>query len=92
MMALLGPRFNMTGAKLQGTKIGLIDKYHLWAHVVDPHAGEWRSTVLLPRSIREIAKEMIELFIPFDENGCDDERRCMMQEFEVSIFVSIFHH
>ena len=60
--------------------------------MVDPDVSEWRSTVLLPRSVREIAKEMIELFIPFDENGCDDERRCMMQEFEVSIFVSIFHH
>ena len=91
IMKMLGPCFNMTSEILQGTMVDSINKYHLWAHVVDPHFGEWHSTVLLPRSVSEIAKEMIECFIPFDKNGCDDERQCMMQEFEVSIFVSIFH-
>ena len=64
IMDLLGPRFNMDGKKPAGQKVGLLDPYHLWAHIVDPHVGEWRSTVVLPRSVREIAREMIDHFIP----------------------------
>ena len=84
IMDLLGPRFNMDGKKPAGQRVGLIDDYHLWAHLVDPHVGEWRARVILPRSVREIAKDMIDFFIPPDEDGGSTNREAMMKEFEVS--------
>jgi hypothetical protein len=34
----------MDGAKPPGSKVGLIDEYHMWCFLMDPFNYEWRIT------------------------------------------------
>jgi hypothetical protein len=46
-------RFSMDSAKPPGSKVGLIDEYHIWYFLMDPFNYEWK-LVLMPRHIRLI--------------------------------------
>ncbi len=35
-------QFNMDGAKPPGSKVGLIDEYHIWCFLMDPFNYKWR--------------------------------------------------
>jgi hypothetical protein len=84
-------RFNMDGAKPCGSKVGLIDEYHMWCFLMDPFNYEWRITYVIDGNmIRTFAKNMIAYFIPADgmrrtETVCSD----LLAEFEVRISLDI---
>jgi hypothetical protein len=40
-------RFNMDGAKISGSKVGLIDEYHIWCFLMDPFKYEWCKTYVI---------------------------------------------
>jgi hypothetical protein len=37
----------MDGAKPRGSKVGLIDEYHIWCFLMDPFNYEWRITYVI---------------------------------------------
>ena len=41
VMEMIGPRFNIDGAKSAGQKVGLLDQYQTWAMIIDPLFCEW---------------------------------------------------
>jgi hypothetical protein len=83
--------FNMDGAKPCGSKVRLIDKYHIWCFLMDPFNYEWQITYVIDGNmIRTFAKNMIAPFIPADgmrrtETVCSD----LLAEFEVRISLAI---
>ncbi len=40
-------RFNMDGAKPPGSKVGLINEYHIWCSLMDPFNYEWHITYVI---------------------------------------------
>ncbi len=53
-------RFNMDGAKPCGSKVGLLDEYHIWCFLIDPFNLEWQITYVIDRNMtRTFAKNMI---------------------------------
>jgi hypothetical protein len=83
--------FNMDGAKPPGSKVGLIDEYHIWCFLLDPFNYEWRITYVIDGNvIRTFAKNMIPNFLPADgtrrtETICSD----LLSEFEVRSALAI---
>ena len=41
MDELFQPRFNMDGKPPAGRIVGLLDEYHVWSLLIDPHGHEW---------------------------------------------------
>ncbi len=83
--------FNMDGAKPCGSKVGLIDEYHIWCFLIDPFNYEWRITYVKDGNmIQTFVKNVIAHFIPVDETRrketvCSD----LLAEFEVRISLVI---
>jgi hypothetical protein len=51
-------RFNMDGAKPPGSKVGLIDEYHIWCLLMDPFSYEWHITFTIDGTlIQKMCKE-----------------------------------
>jgi hypothetical protein len=100
---ILGPRsakvitnvidcwFNMDGAKPPGSKVGLIDEYHIWFFLMDPFNYEWWITYVIDSNmIQTFVKNMIAYFVPDDgmrrtETICSD----LLSEFEVRSALAI---
>ena len=76
-------RFNMDGRAPSGRKVGLLDRHHLMAYLVDPFAHEWRNKFKLQTGKASLVDEMMELFVPLDEDGISRMRTRVRQEFEV---------
>ena len=87
---MLKDRFNMDGRAPPGTRVGLIDEYHLWCLIVHPHAGEWRSRFSFNGQLRSLPKNMIAFYIGLDDDGGSVARDAMLEEFEVSHFFLLF--
>ncbi len=101
---ILGPRsaevitnvidcqFNMDSAKSPGSKVGLIDEYHIWCFLMlDPFNYEWLITYVIDGNmIQTFAKNMIAHFVLADgmrrtETICSD----LLSEFEVRSALAI---
>ena len=81
VMDTINCRFNMDGTKPTGQKVGLLDRHHLWAYLVDPFNHSLRSMFLLPAEMSELVDEMITAYIPLDQDGSDQTRKKIMAEF-----------
>ena len=77
---LIYPRFNLGGEHPVGRKVGLLNKFHLWAALCDPYFRDWRSTFELEGNLANHINEMIAYFVP------DDKRKEVKDECMVSIF------
>ena len=75
--------FNMDGMDPTGRKVGLLDRHHFWAYLVDPLNHSLRSTVLLMPEMSVLVKEMIEPYIPVDDDGSDTTRKRVTEDFMV---------
>ena len=95
---MIRSRFNMDGRDTEGRKVGLLDRHHLMCFLVDPFSYEWRSTFLLDTNRGELVTEMIQKFVPLDEDGTGKARARVMQDFMVSLiyfrclFISCYTH
>lgn len=86
---MIRERFNMDGRDPSGRKVGLLDRHQLMAYLVDPYCHEWRDTFLLNTNKAELVREMIEMYIPLDEDESDTARQRVKEEFMVSTVVYI---
>ena len=77
--------FNMDGTTPPGSKVGLIDEYHIWSFLMVPFSYEWRITFILDGAlIQKCAKNMIDHFVPADGTRKNDiVRNDLLSEFEV---------
>ncbi len=76
-------RFNMDGSDPEGRKVGLLDKHHIWCFLCDPFNYEWRSTFKIEGTLRRHVLDMVEHFIPLDNDGAPTSRERITKEFEV---------
>ena len=81
---MIRDRFNMDGRDPSGRKVGLLDRFHYWCFMVDPFNHEWRSTFKLEPSFAELEKEMVEAYVPLDEDGSTETRDRILKDFQVS--------
>ncbi len=83
--------FNMDSAKSPGSKVGLIDEYHIWCFLMDPFNYEWHITYVIDgNTIQTFAKNMIVHFVLADgtrrtETICTD----LLSKFEVRSALAI---
>jgi hypothetical protein len=82
---MITSRFNMDGLDPSGRKVGLLDRHHLWAFLVDPFNHELRSTFLLQANVAVLMREMIEAYVPLDADGSSTKRDKVKSEFMVSV-------
>jgi hypothetical protein len=77
--------FNMDGTKPPGSKVGLINEYHIWCFLMDPFSYEWRITFTIDGTlIQKCAKNMIDHFVPADgTRRTNIARNKLLSEFEV---------
>ena len=75
VMDMICERFNMDGKDPSGRKVGLLDRHHLMAFLVDPFAHAWRGKFELQTCKAELVDEMIALYVPLDEDGSSKLRR-----------------
>ena len=73
----------MDGMDPTGRKVGLLDRHHLWAFLVDPLYHLLRSTFLLVPQMAVLVQEMIEAYIPVDGDGSNTTRERVTEEFMV---------
>ena len=85
VMDMISSRFNMDGLDRQGRKVGLLDRVHLMCFIFDPFSHAWHSTFKIGTNRAVIVKEMIDLFVPLDEDGATTMRERVKREFLVSI-------
>jgi hypothetical protein len=83
--------FNMDGAKSCGSKVGLIDEYHIWCFLMDPFNYQWRITYVIDGNMIQIfAKNMIAHFIPADgARRTETVHSDLLAKFEVRISLAI---
>jgi hypothetical protein len=83
--------FDIDGAKPCGSKVGLIDEYHIWCFLMDPFNYEWQITYVIDRNmIQTFAKSMIAHFIPADGTRRTETVHIdLLPEFEVRISFAI---
>ena len=81
---MIRERFNMDGRDPSGNKVGLLDRHHLMAYLVDSCNHEWRAKFLIQTNKAELMREMIEIHIPLDGDGLDDSRERVEKDFMVS--------
>lgn len=80
---MIRERFNMDGIDPSGRKVGLLDRYHLMCLLVDPFSHEWRSTFFVQTNLAVLVNEMMEMYIPLDDNGSSTSRARVKEEFMV---------
>jgi hypothetical protein len=81
----------MDGAKPPGSKVGLIDEYHIWCFLMDPINCKWCIAYVIDGNmIRTYAKNMIAHFVPADRTR-RTETMCsgLLFEFEVRSTLAI---
>ena len=83
--------FNMDGMDPTGRKVGLLDRHHLWAFLVDPLYHLLRSTFLLVPQMAVLVQEMIEAYIPVDEDGSNATRERVTEEFMVCALIELIN-
>ena len=81
---MIRERFNMDGKSPSGRKVGLLDSHHIWCFICDPFNFEWREKFKIAGNLRVHVQEMIDHFIPLDEDGTCTTRRKIHNDFEVS--------
>ena len=84
VMDMIEERFNMDGIAPAGRKVGLLDRMHLYCYIVDPYSYKWRSKFKLETDMSALINEMIETYIPRDEDGGSTARQRVKKEFMVS--------
>ena len=85
VVAMVRERFNMDGKDPIGRKVGLLDRHHLMAFLCDPFCHEWRSTFKIQTHLAVLMREMIDLYVPLDDDGKTTSRVRVMAEFKVSL-------
>ena len=75
----------MDGLDPKGQKVGLLDRHQLMALLCDPVSHEWRSTFKFQTPLASLMREMIDLYIPLDEDGSSELRVRVLNEFQVSL-------
>ena len=91
VMDMIEDRFNMDGIAPGGRKVGLLDRMHLYGYLVDPYSYKWRSTFKLETDMPGLINEMIETYIPLDEDGGSTARQRVKKEFMVSTVHTVFY-
>ena len=87
IMGMVSERFNMDGLDPSGRKVGLLDRHHLMAFLCDPFGHEWRSVFKIQTNLAVLMREMIDLFVPLDEDGLSTSRKRILAKFMVSTFM-----
>ena len=59
VMDMISCRFNLDEIDPTGRKVGLLDRHHLWAFLVDPMNHSLRSTFLPQAPMAALLKEMV---------------------------------
>ena len=80
---MIRERFNMDGNDPSGRKVGLLDRHHLMAFLVDPFNGSWRSIYHMDTPLAPLMREMIDLYVGIDEDGSSTSRDRVLGEFMV---------
>ena len=83
VISMVKERFNMDGENPSGRKVGLLNRHHLMAFLCDPFCHEWRSSFKIQTSLARLMKEMINVYIPMDEDGSATSRQRILTEFKV---------
>ena len=78
-------RFNMNGSHPGGAKVGLLDRYHWWCFIVDPNNAALRNKIHV-KDFALYVREMIEKYIPLDDDGKDTKRKEVKNDFLVRPF------
>ena len=81
--AMITGRFNMDGNDPIGSKVGLLDRHHLWGYLCDPFNHQMRDKFKLQVEMAELVKEMIEAYVPLDDDDSNETRRMVKEEFMV---------
>ena len=89
MNELFQPHFNMDGEPPAEMIVGLLDEYHLWSLLIDPHGHEWRSISKIGGVTRVHVKNMIEYFVPDNDDGSTNDRDKVEREYQVSASTEI---
>ena len=89
MISMIRERFNIDGEDPTGRKVGLLDCHHLMAFLCDLFCHAWRSTFKLQTPLAKLMKEMINRYIPLDDDGTETSRQRVLAEFKVSFFCNI---
>ena len=80
---MIRERFNMDGRDPSGRKVGLLDRKDLMCFLVDPFSWEWRSIFFLDTNMAELVTEMVNHYIPVDEDGSSTTRERVTKEYHV---------
>ena len=86
IVGMVSERFNMDGLDPSGRKVGLLDRHHLMAFLCDPFGHEWRSIFKIQTNLAVLVREMIDLFVPLDDEGLSTSRKRILAKFMVSKF------
>ena len=62
----------------------MLDRMHLFGHLVDPYSYLWRSKLKLETDMSVLINEMIETYVPKDDDGGTTARQRVRKEFMVS--------
>ena len=83
---IIGIRVNLDGEPIPGSKVGFIDTFHIWCFICDPYSHDWRNTFKIEGEggLRCHAKNMIAHFVPNNTPEDKEDRKNLLQEFEVS--------
>jgi hypothetical protein len=73
----------MDGLDPDGRKVGLLDRHHFYCFLVDPFNHQLRSQFMLVPDTAVLIKEMIEHYVPLDEDGSSTRRQRVKEEFMV---------
>ena len=84
---MIRERFNMDGLDISGRKVGLLDRHHLWCYLVDPFNHQWRSTFYVDAPTAVLVNEMINAYVPVDDDGSSETRKRVKEEFMVKVFL-----
>ena len=71
---MIAEQFNMDGLDPKGRKVGLLDRVHLMCFIVDPFNHEWRAKFELGTNMAILVREMIDFFVPADNDGTNVTR------------------
>lgn len=83
-------RFNMDGSAPVGTrKVGLVDKFHIWAFLCDPYNFKFRAKFKIEGILNLHVKEMINFYVPRDSDGSERTRLAVRTDFDVSVKVDM---
>jgi len=89
--SMLRVRFNMDGKHPGGSKVGLLDRYQWMCLIVDPFSAELRNKLHVG-DLACIMREMIEMYVPLDEDGESTMRKKVKKDFLVrQLTCATFH-